>query len=133
MISALFSHYHLLVCILLFSLGLCAIWMSHNLIRQLIGLSLLQGSVLLFYVSAGKILGGKIPIFEAIAVKAGQDTQLYSNPVPQVLMLTAIVVGVATLALGLSLAVRVYSAYQTVEEDQISTQLPQKNEAADVE
>ena len=68
----------------------------------------------MFYVSMGKVRGGTAPI-----VPEGGGDVLYSNPLPHVLMLTAIVVGVATLALGLALAVRIYEAYGTVEEDEI--------------
>jgi multicomponent Na+:H+ antiporter subunit C len=87
-----------------------------NLVKKLIGLNIFQTSVILMYVSFGKVAGGTAPIL----VEGGEGAGvIYSNPLPHVLMLTAIVVGVATLALGLSLVVRIKEAYGTIEEDEI--------------
>ena len=83
-----------------------------NLVKKLIGLSIFQTSVYLLYISPGKILGGTAPILDP-------RFSVYSNPLPHVLILTAIVVGVATLALGLALVVRINEAYGTTEEDEI--------------
>jgi len=83
-----------------------------NLVKKLIGLSIFQTSVYLLYIGPGKLIGGTAPI-----VAAGFG--VYSNPLPHVLILTAIVVGVATLALGLALVVRIREAYGTIEEDEI--------------
>ena len=83
-----------------------------NLVKKLVGLSIFQTSVYLIYISPGKIIGGTAPI-----VAPGHE--LYSNPLPHVLILTAIVVGVATIALGLALVVRIHEAYGTIEEDEI--------------
>jgi multicomponent Na+:H+ antiporter subunit C len=80
----------------------------------MMGLSIFQVSIIMFYVSMGKVRGGTAPIIP----ESGGDV-VYSNPLPHVLMLTAIVVGIATLALGLALVVRIYEAYGTVEEDEI--------------
>jgi multicomponent Na+:H+ antiporter subunit C len=86
---------------------------SHvNLLKKLIGLTLFQVGVFLFFISLGKVAGGNAPI-----ISAGIET--YSHPLPQVLILTAIVVGVATLAGGLALAVRIFESYGTVEEDEL--------------
>ncbi|MGD8477755.1 MAG: cation:proton antiporter subunit C, partial [Burkholderiales bacterium] len=85
------------------------------LVKKLIGLSIFQTSVYLIYISPGKILGGTAPIFDPAYT-------LYSNPLPHVLILTAIVVGVATIALGLALVVRIHEAYGSVEEEQIQEQ-----------
>ncbi len=84
-----------------------------NLIKKLVGLSVFQTSVYLLYVAPGKLIGGTAPIL------APQYT-VYSNPLPHVLILTAIVVGVATLALGLALTVRIKETYGTIEEDEIT-------------
>jgi multicomponent Na+:H+ antiporter subunit C len=78
------------------------------------GMNIFQVSVIMLYVSMGKVSGGTPPIL----IEGAPDT-LYSNPLPHVLMLTAIVVGVATTAVGLALAVRIKEAYGTVEEDEI--------------
>ena len=95
--------------------GLYIIIARGNLIKKLVGLGIFQTSVYLLYISPGKILGGTAPI-----IAAGHS--VYSNPLPHVLILTAIVVGVATLALGLALVVRINEAYGTVEEDEINRQ-----------
>lgn len=98
--------------VILMVLGLYVVLARGNLIKTLIGLGVFQTSVYLLYVGPGKILGGTAPII------ADEFTR-YSNPLPHVLMLTAIVVGVATLALGLALVVRIHEAYGTIEEDEI--------------
>ena len=100
------------VTVILMVLGLYVVLARGNLIKKLIGLSIFQTSVYLLYVGPGKIIGGTAPI-----ISEGFD--LYSNPLPQVLMLTAIVMGVATLALGLAITVRIHEAYGTIEEDEI--------------
>lgn len=83
-----------------------------NLVKKLVGLSIFQTSVYLIYISPGKIIGGTAPILDP-------RFTIYSNPLPHVLILTAIVVGVATLALGLALVVRINEAYGTIEEDEV--------------
>jgi len=87
-----------------------------NLVKKLIGLSVFQTSVFILYISMGKITGGTAPI---LVNGGGPDETVYSNPIPHVLILTAIVVGVATLALGLSLVVRIKEAFGSIEEDVI--------------
>jgi multicomponent Na+:H+ antiporter subunit C len=84
-----------------------------NLVKKIVGLNIFQTSVFILYISAGKITGGTAPILDA-------QWSVYSNPLPHVLILTAIVVGVATSALGLSLVVRIKEAYGTIEEDEIA-------------
>ena len=83
-----------------------------NLIKKLVGLGIFQTSVYLLYIAPGKLIGGTAPII-------GDAFKIYSNPIPHVLILTAIVVGVATLALGLALVVRIREAYGSIEEDEI--------------
>jgi multicomponent Na+:H+ antiporter subunit C len=92
--------------------GLYIVIARGNMIKNLVGLALFQSSVYLLYLEPGKILGGTAPIYDPAF-------SVYSNPLPHVLILTAIVVGVATLALGLALVVRIHEAYGTVEEDEI--------------
>jgi len=117
--------------IVLMMVGFYTLIARGNLVKKLIGLNIFQTSVIMMYISMGKIDGGTAPIlFEpgehgaegAGAVAAGLRSAgfaAYSNPIPHVLMLTAIVVGVATLALGLALVVRINEAYGTIEEDEI--------------
>jgi len=104
------------VVVVLMMIGLYTVIARDNLVKKLIGLGMFQVSVILFYVSMGKITGGTAPIIPAEIPAEGV---LYSNPLPHVLMLTAIVVGVATLALGLALVIRIREAYGTVEEDEL--------------
>ena len=103
------------IAILLLVTGVYIVIARGNLVKKLVGLGIFQTSVYLLYISPGKILGGTAPI-----IAAGYS--VYSNPLPHVLILTAIVVGVATLALGLALVVRINEAYGTVEEDEINRQ-----------
>jgi len=100
--------------ILLMMVGFYTLIARGNLVKKLIGLNIFQTSVIMLYVSMGKVAGGTAPIL----VEGGEQV-VYSNPLPHVLMLTAIVVGVATTALGLSLVVRINEAYGTVEDDEI--------------
>lgn len=108
----LIRHFSYIVTVFLMVAGLYIVIARGNLIKKLVGLSIFQTSVYLLYIAPGKLIGGTAPIL------APQYT-LYSNPLPHVLILTAIVVGVATLALGLALAVRISEAYGTAEEDEI--------------
>jgi multicomponent Na+:H+ antiporter subunit C len=106
------EHYNYLITIFLMVAGLYVVIAHGNMIKKLVGLSLFQTSVYLLYLSPGKIVGGTPPIIDPAF-------NVYSNPLPHVLILTAIVVGVATLALGLALVVRIHEAYGSVEEDEI--------------
>jgi len=106
------SHYSYFVTILLLMVGLFIVIARGNLIKKLIGLGLFQTAVYLLYIAPGKLIGGTAPII-------GEGFAVYSNPLPHVLILTAIVVGVATLALGLALVVRIKEAYGCIEEDDI--------------
>lgn len=127
----------------LMMIGLYIAFAATNLIKRLVGLGLFQTSIILFYISLSRIDGGTAPILfgkdygkakehgdgHGDAAAAGYDTvatysvdameNVYSNPLPHVLMLTAIVVGVATLAVGLAIIVRIREAYGTVEADEI--------------
>ena len=102
--------YNYWIVIFLMMSGLYIVMARANLIKKMVGLSIFQASVFIFYLTMGKVAGGTAPI-----VIAGVSA--YSNPLPHVLILTAIVVGVATLALGLALIVRIKEAYGTIEED----------------
>ncbi len=108
----LVDRYNYLITIFLMIAGLYVVIAHGNMIKKLVGLSLFQTSVYLLYISPGKIIGGTAPIIDPAFT-------VYSNPLPHVLILTAIVVGVATLALGLALVVRIHEAYGTIEEDEI--------------
>jgi multicomponent Na+:H+ antiporter subunit C len=106
------SHLGYFVTVFLMVTGLFVVVARGNLIKKLVGLGIFQTSVYLLYIVPGKVVGGTAPIIsDAFSV--------YSNPLPHVLILTAIVVGVATLALGLALVVRIREAYGSIEEDEI--------------
>ncbi|MCZ6447183.1 MAG: cation:proton antiporter subunit C [Alphaproteobacteria bacterium] len=98
--------------IILMMIGFYTVVSRGNLVKKIVGLNIFQTSVFLLYISMGKISGGTAPILTG-------KPEVYSNPLPHVLILTAIVVGVATTALGLALVVRIKYAYDTIEEDEI--------------
>lgn len=108
------GYYNYLVFIILLMIGFYAVISKGNLIKKLVGLSIFQSAVFLMYISMGKVEGATAPILQ----KAMVD-QVYSNPLPQVLILTAIVVGVATLSLGLAIVVRIKERYGTIEEREL--------------
>ena len=111
-IETVLNQYAYVVTVFLMMSGLYIVVARGNMVKKLVGLGLFQTSVYLLYISAGKVLGGTAPI-------ADPAFTVYSHPLPHVLILTAIVVGVATLALGLALVVRINEAYGTIEEDEI--------------
>ena len=112
----LFGLWHYQVVIILMMIGLYVVIARDNLVKKMMGLGIFQVAVIMLYVTMGKVDGGTPPIIPA----SGAAGVVFSNPLPHVLMLTAIVVGVATLALGLSLVIRIHEAYGTVEEDELN-------------
>jgi len=111
--------YNYWVVVVLMMIGFYIVVSHGNLIKKIVGLNIFQTSVFIFYISVGKSDSGSAPIF------VEQITQ-YSNPLPHVLILTAIVVGIATTALGLALIVRIKEAYGSIEEDEIQERDNQK-------
>lgn len=134
--SFLATHFNYVAVVVLMMMGLFIVFSSGNLIKRMIGLAVFQTSTGLFYISLGKVAGGTAAIQldaaspegralaasldPAYVAQHGVDGVVYSNPLPHVLILTAIVVGVATLAVGLAIAVRIREAYGTVEAEEIS-------------
>ncbi len=112
------ANYNYWIVIVLMMTGFYILISRGNLIKKLVGLNVFQTSVFLMYITMGKIAGGTAPILG----EHGEPVQgaVYSNPLPHVLILTAIVVGIATTSVGLALAVRIKEAYGTVEEDEIN-------------
>ena len=106
------GHYNYWIVVLLMMVGFYTVISRGNLIKKIAGLNIFQTSVFLLYISIGNVQDGTTPII-------AEGFTRYSNPLPHVLILTAIVVGVATTALGLALVVRIKEAYGTVEEDDI--------------
>jgi multicomponent Na+:H+ antiporter subunit C len=97
-------------------IGLYPVIEKPNLIKKIIGLSLFQTGIFLFYVSVGKVMGGTAPIFSEMV---GRDPSRYSNALPTALILTGIVVSVSTTAVALAIAVSIKKAYGTVEMNEI--------------
>ena len=114
LVSRFATHWNYLAVIVLMMIGLYIAISRGNLVKKVMGMNVFQVSVILLYVSMGKVSGGTAPI-----LIEGQGEIIYSNPLPHVLMLTAIVVGVATLGVGLALAQKVYAEYGSLEEDEI--------------
>ncbi len=109
-LAGLFNYW---IIILLMMTGLYIVISHGNLVKKIVGLNVFQVSVFLFYITMGNVEGGTAPIL-------AEGISLYSNPLPHVLILTAIVVGVATTALGLALVVRIHDTYGTIEDDEIN-------------
>jgi multicomponent Na+:H+ antiporter subunit C len=104
--------YNYWIVVILMMIGFYIVIAHGNLIKKIIGLTIFQTSVFIFYISMAKVNGGTAPIL-------GEGITTYSNPLPHVLILTAIVVGIATTALGLALTVRIKEAYGSIEEQVI--------------
>ncbi|MCG6936976.1 MAG: cation:proton antiporter subunit C [Gammaproteobacteria bacterium] len=115
MIDVFISHYNYWIVILLMMAGFYTVINHGNLIKKIAGLNIFQTSVFLLYISIGYVDNGTTPI-------VAEGFTRYANPLPHVLILTAIVVGVSTTALGLALVVRIKEAYGTIEEDEIQEQ-----------
>ena len=113
--SDLIGHYNYWVVIFLMMAGFYVVIAQGNLVKKIVGLNIFQASVFLLFISMGNVEGGTAPIIM-------EGVTRYSNPLPHVLILTAIVVGVATTALALALVVRINEVYRTVEEDEIHEQ-----------
>jgi len=106
------AHYNYHLAIILAMIGLYTMISRTNLVKKVAGLNIFQVSVFILFISLGVVDDGTVPILRP-------DYTVYSNPLPHVLILTAIVVGVATTAVALALAIRIHEAYGTVEEDQV--------------
>jgi len=114
MLDFILAKYNYLIAILLIMIGFYAMIAKKNLIKKIIGLNIFQTAIFLFYISSAYVKGGTVPI----TVKGATDI-IYVNPVPHVLMLTAIVVGVSVTAVALGLIINIYREYGTIEEDEI--------------
>jgi len=115
MIQDILAHYNYWIIMVLMMIGIYIVASRGNLIKKIVGLNIFQTSVFMLYITMGKVEGGTAPILTG-------KPEVFSNPLPHVLILTAIVVGVATTALGLALVVRIREAYDTIEEDEVRDQ-----------
>lgn len=112
MIETITSLYNYWISIVLMMIGFYIIIAQGNLLKKIIGLNLFQTAVFIFYISISMVEGGSVPILH-------DDITVYSNPLPHVLILTAIVVGIATTALALALIIRIKESYGSIEEQDI--------------
>ena len=116
-LNFIYGHLPYWLFIILMLSGLFIVVSRGNLIKKIVGLNIFQTSVFMFYISIGKMKGGTAPIL--LDKSANNSAVIYYNPLPHVLILTAIVVGIATTALGLALIIKIREEYDTVEEDDI--------------
>ena len=114
------SKYNYWAFIILFIIGLYGLIVKKNLIKKVIALTIFQTSIILFYISTAVKKNSSIPIIDHHSLDHQINTADYANPLPHVLMLTAIVVGVATLGVALSLIQKIHREYGSIEEDEIS-------------
>lgn len=112
MIDFIVGKYNYFVVIILMLIGLYVTIINSNLFKKVIGLNILSTSIILFYISISKVKDGSAPIYAENVIR-------YDNPLPHVLMLTAIVVGVAVTAVALSIIIKINEHYKTIEEDEI--------------
>ncbi|MDZ7699146.1 MAG: cation:proton antiporter subunit C [Deltaproteobacteria bacterium] len=127
------DHYNHWIYVILMMIGLYAMIAKKNLIKKIVGMNIFQTAIILFYVSIGAKQGATIPIIDHGPLGGSHDVPTsvieasnYINPLPHVLMLTAIVVAVATLGVALALAIKVYNRYETLEEDEILSQIRER-------
>jgi len=123
MFEFIVSHYNYWMYVLLIMLGFYAMMAKRNLIKKIIGMNIFQSAIILFYISTSVKKGGvTVPILEHVAGGHGNhavDVLKYANPLPHVLMLTAIVVMVATLGVAVAVTIMIFRRYKTLEEDEI--------------
>jgi multicomponent Na+:H+ antiporter subunit C len=132
LLSLVVAKYNYWLYIILMMIGLYAMIAKNNLIKKLVGMNIFQTAIILFYVSISYKTGATIPIIKNAhggghgAADAVINAADYINPLPHVLMLTAIVVSVATFGVAMALCVRIYQRYQTLEEDELRMRLSEK-------
>lgn len=131
-LSLIVAKYNYWLYIILMMIGLYAMIAKNNLMKKLVGMNIFQTAIILFYVSIGYKRDATIPIIVEDGAHGGHAAHAaiqaadYINPLPHVLMLTAIVVSVATFGVAMALCVRIYKRYQTLEEDELRMRLAEK-------
>ncbi len=128
LVALIVAKYNFWLYIILMMIGLYAMIAKNNLMKKLVGMNIFQTAIILFYVSIGYKHGATLPIIQGGHGEHGSTIHAaaYINPLPHVLMLTAIVVSVATFGVAMALCVRVYKRYQTLEEDELRIRLSEK-------
>jgi len=115
MIDMLRNYYPYWLCFLLLTLGLYGMLVKKNLVKKVIGMTIFQASIILFFVITAYKSGGTVPVIDPS--RGAAEAAAYINPLPHTLMLTAIVVGVATVGVAFALLIRIHEGYGTLEED----------------
>lgn len=124
MTDQLLGQWNYYLVIILMMIGFYGVIARGNMVKKIVGLNIFQTSVFMLYISMGKVTEGSAPIL------TGDPTTVYSNPLPHVLILTAIVVGVSTTAVGYALIIRIQESFGTIEDDDIIAQLDDEEETA---
>lgn len=109
------------MCFLVLTLGLYGMLVKRNYLKKVIGMTIFQAAIILFFIIAGFKEGGTVPVVEAGL--STENVEAYINPLPHTLMLTAIVVGVATVGVAFSLLIRIYEGFGTLDEDELQEKL----------
>jgi len=128
-ITFIISKINYYIYIILMMLGMYGIFIKKNYMKKIIGLNILQTSIILFFISIGAKKDATIPILEHNSNHVDHsilNASHYINPLPHVLMLTAIVVAVATLGVALAMVIKIYKDFKTIEEDKILFQLAEE-------
>lgn len=123
------GHYAYWFVVVLLVLGLYGMIVKRNLVKKLIGMTIFQVAVIIFFISSAVKKGATIPIVDKIAGTA--ESGFYVNPLQHTLMLTAIVVGVATAGVGYALLVTIYRRFRTLNEPEIMERMRRESEAAE--
>jgi len=123
-IEQLLGQWNYYLVIVLMMIGFYGVIARGNMVKKIVGLNIFQTSVFMLYISMGKVVQGTAPIL------TGDPTTVYSNPLPHVLILTAIVVGVSTTAVGYALIIRIHESFGTIEDDDIIAQLDDEEDVS---
>ena len=125
-LSEIIAKYNYWIYVVLMMIGFYAMIGKNNLVKKLLGMNIFQTAIILMFISSGVKKGGLIPIIDKqAALEHGVNSALINNPVPHVLMLTAIVVSVSVTGVALALMQRIYRRYGTLEEDEILEKIDQ--------
>lgn len=125
MTSFFIGHYAYWFIFILMTIGLYGMIFKRNLVKKVIGMTIFQVAIIMFYLSAASRTGATVPILDPEI--AAKETMKYLNPLPHTLMLTAIVVGVATSGVAYALLITIYRRYKTLDEKQLMARLEKED------